>query len=114
MFPLSPTIFGIYIGNLEDYLEEVGCARMKMEGLIIILLLYANDVVLLTKRTFDLDKQHKIVEDFCTNFGMYINTNKTNVIIIKFKLIMYPNFVYDNNLEEVHSYNILELIFITS
>ena len=40
--------------------------------------------------------------------GMTVNTNKTKVMIIKFKKDTYTNFVYDNsNLEELSSYKYL-------
>ena len=38
-FPLSPTIFGIYIDKLEGCLEEAGCAATILAGIVIILLL---------------------------------------------------------------------------
>ena len=43
---------------------------------------------------------------------MNVNTDKTNVIIIKFKKITYTNFECDNNsLEEVTSYKYLIIDF---
>jgi hypothetical protein len=40
--------------------------------------------------------------------GMTVNTDKTKVLIIKYKRITYDTFVYDNNsLEEVPSYKYL-------
>ena len=34
-FPLSPTLFGIYINKLEGCLEEAGCAGTILAGIII-------------------------------------------------------------------------------
>ena len=56
-FSLSPTLFGIYIDKLEFCLEEASCASTFLAGIVIILLLYAYDIVLLARCPFDLDKQ---------------------------------------------------------
>ena len=48
-FPFSPTLFGIYIDKLEVCLEEEGCAGTFLVGIVIILLLYADDIVLLAR-----------------------------------------------------------------
>ena len=107
-FPLSPTLFGIYIDKLEDCLEEVGCAGTILAGIVIILLLYADDIVLLRRCTSDLDKQLILLKEFCSTMGMIVNTDKTKVMIIKYKKDTYTNFMYNNsNLEEVSSYKYL-------
>ena len=58
-FPLSPTLFGIYI-KLEGYLEEARCAGTILAGIVIVILLYADDIVLLARCPSDLDKQLRI------------------------------------------------------
>ena len=58
---------------------------------------------------FDFNKQLRTLEDFFSNMGMIVNTNKTKVMILKSK-DTYANFVYDNNnLEEVSSYKYLRI-----
>ena len=54
--PLSPTLFGISIDKLEGCLEEAGYAGTILAGIVIILLLYADDIVLLARCSSDLDK----------------------------------------------------------
>jgi hypothetical protein len=76
--PLSPTIFGIYID------EEASCVNPNIAGIIIILLC-ANDIVLMVRSPCDLDKQLKNLKEFCSSTVMPINTNKTKVMIIKSK-----------------------------
>jgi hypothetical protein len=106
--PLSPTLFNIYIDKLEDCLEDAGCVGPTLVSIVIILLLYANDIVLMEKIPYDLGKKLIILKDFFSSMGMTMNTNKTKVMIIKSKRITYNTFVYDNNsLEEVPSYKYL-------
>jgi hypothetical protein len=105
---LSPTLFGIYIDRLEDCLEKAGCVSPTLTGIVINLLLYANDIVLMEMSPHDLENQLRILKDFCSNMGMSVNTDKTKVMIIKPNKITYDTFVYDNNnLEEVTSYKYL-------
>jgi hypothetical protein len=55
--PLSPTIFGIYIDKLEDYLEKEGGVGPTLTGIVINLLIYASDIVLMEKSPHDLENQ---------------------------------------------------------
>jgi hypothetical protein len=106
--PLSPTLFGIYIDKLEDCLEKAGCVSSTLTGIVINLLIYADDIVLMERSSHDLENQLRILKDFCSNMGMTVNTDKTKVMIIKSNKIPYDTFLYDNNnLEEVTSYKYL-------
>jgi len=61
---MSPTLFGIYIGNLEGCLEEVGCVGVISIGTIIMILLYSNDIVLIERSPYVLEKEINILKDF--------------------------------------------------
>ena len=99
--PISPTLFGIYIDKLEGCLEEAGCVGTILAGIVIILLLYANDIVLLARCPSDLDKQLRLLKDFCSTMGMSVNIEKTKVMIINSKKDTSANFMYENsNLDE--------------
>ena len=88
--------------KLETCLEEVGCTGTILAGIIIILLLYADDFVLMARCYPDLDKQLRILKYFFSNMGMTVNTDKTKIMIIKSKKDTFANFIYDSrNLEEV-------------
>ena len=88
----SPTLFFIYIDKLEGCLEEADCVGTILAEIVIILLLYTDDIVLLARCLSDLDKWLILLKDFCSTKGMTINTNKKKVMIIKPK-DTYANFV---------------------
>ena len=94
---LSPTLFHMYIDELEVFLEEVGCVDTKLIGLTITLLLYAYDVVLLERNPSNLENQLQILKDFCNKSTITMNTNKTKIMIIKSRNVTYPKFVYGNH-----------------
>jgi hypothetical protein len=75
-YPLSPTFFDIYIDKLEDCLEDAGCVGLTLASIVIILLIYVDDIVLMEKSPYDLGKQLVILKDFCTSMGMTVNTEK--------------------------------------
>ena len=108
--PLSFIIFRIYIHKLEKCLQEASCADIILVGIVIILLLYVDDIVLMARCPSDLDKQLIILKYFFSNMGMTVNMNKKKIMIIKSKKDTYANFIYDNrNLEEVTSYKYLRI-----
>jgi hypothetical protein len=86
-------------------LEDAGCVGPTLASIVIILLLYVDDIVLMVKSPYDLGKHLITLKDFRSSMGMNMNTDKTKVVIIQFKRITYNTFVYDNNsLAEVPSY----------
>ena len=104
---MSPTLFGIYIDKLEECLEKEGCVRPTLTGIVINLLIYANDIIIMARSPRDLENELRILKDFFSNMGMTVNSDKTKVMIIKSNKIPYDTFIYDNNLEEVTSYKYL-------
>ena len=58
--------------KLEKCLEEAGCAGTILAGIIIILLLYDDDIVLMKRCPYDLDKQLRIIKYFFSNMGMTV------------------------------------------
>jgi hypothetical protein len=49
---LSPTLFDIYINKLEDCLEDARCVGPTLVSIVILLLLYVDDIVLTTKSPY--------------------------------------------------------------
>jgi hypothetical protein len=89
-------------------LEAIGYVGPTLASIVIILLLYADVIVLIERNTYDLSNQLKILKEFFSSTCMTVNNDKTKVMIIKSNKITYDNFVYDNNiLEEVYSYKYL-------
>ena len=58
---------------------------MILAGIVIILLLYAHDIVILARFPSDLDKKLRLLKDLFSTMGITVNTNKTKIMIIKSK-----------------------------
>ena len=69
VFEPLPYPFGIYIDKLERCLEEASCIDKILDGIVIILLFYDNDIVLMAMCHFDLDKQLRIIKYFFSSMG---------------------------------------------
>jgi hypothetical protein len=79
--PLSPTLFGLYI----DHLEEFWAMKQKssLSDRRPRLLLYADDIVLLGYSAAELQSLLNLLDEFCTQVGLRVNRNKTQVVIFR-------------------------------
>lgn len=81
--PLSPTLFGIYIYELEDFLRDCiqdgdGCL---LHQVLISILLFADDVALLASSLEGLQLQLDALALFCDFRQLTVNLGKTKVMI---------------------------------
>ena len=78
--PLSPTLFGLCIDKLEymvqEYVEQEGIEKVGIGNMVMMLLLYTDDVVLLAHTILlahtleDAQKRMMVLEAFCTQSGL--------------------------------------------
>ena len=68
---------------------SIDCSGTTLVGIVIILLLYTNDIVLMEKSLYDLDKKLSVFTDFFSSMGMLVNIGKTMVMTIESKNITY-------------------------
>jgi hypothetical protein len=81
--PLSPTLFRIYIDELESFLHEHiqegdGCL---LHQVLISLLLFVDDLVLLASTPKGLQRQINALANFCDLRQLMVNLGKTKVLI---------------------------------
>ena len=61
--------------------EGINCPTITQTT--ILLLMYADDVVLVSRTEEDTNKLMKVLEDFCKLSGLRVNTNKTKAMLSK-------------------------------
>ena len=76
---LSPTLFGLYINDLVNSLKE-GSQGITIEELVIVCLLYADDLVLISESEEDLQNMLNIVHDWCLKWRMKVNVSKSKIV----------------------------------
>jgi hypothetical protein len=111
--PLSPTLFGLYIDKIEEWLNSQGGDGIHLGKFVIRLLLYADDLILIAKSTLGLQEHLCSLEHFCRRVGMQVNISKTKVVVFsnKRKHNQHKFYFEGNILEEVADYKYLGIDF---
>lgn len=80
---LSPFLFAMYINDLEKELEENGVNGIDIGMIKILLLLYADDIVLFGDSPGELQKSLSVLEVYCRRWCLNVNINKTKIIVFR-------------------------------
>ena len=85
--PASPLLFGLYLCAIEGYLvgqvtELHGVPDgPSLAGQVILLLLFADDLVLVSQTECGLQSQLNALHAFCENKGLTVNLAKTKAVV---------------------------------
>ncbi|MCO5572471.1 hypothetical protein L7F22_026226 [Adiantum nelumboides] len=84
--PLSPTLFGLLIDELEhlvlEFMQQEVIKEVMIGNAMIMLLCYADDVVLLAHSLEDAQKLMIALENICLHSGLIVNGSKTTVMLV--------------------------------
>ena len=75
--PLSPTLFGIYVDEIADYIDRIGDKGAQLAGTWIPLLLYADDIVLISDSPEGMQRHLDTLHTFSQESGLSVNMSKT-------------------------------------
>ena len=83
--PLSPTLFGLYIDELEELIAKYN-KHKEIDGpavgkYTLLILLYADDVILMTQTPKGMTNLLELLRDFCDRSGLTVNVAKTKMVI---------------------------------
>ena len=76
---LSPTLFSIFINDLAISLKNLNLG-VKFGELTIPILMYADDVAIISDNKDQLQTMLNLVDTWCKQWGMNVNMSKTKVI----------------------------------
>ncbi len=79
--PLSPTR---YVDGLEKHvLESADINAPTLLRVMVLLLLYADDLILMSERASGLQKQLDALASFCEQRQLTVNLSKTKVVVFE-------------------------------
>lgn len=81
--PLSPTLFGLCIDQIENFLPQLEGDEPAIGMLTLLMLIYADDVALFAHNITALQKLVDAIHVFCENVGLSINVDKTKFMIVR-------------------------------
>ena len=96
---LSPTLFTAYINEIERLMNVVDEMGVYLNGVKVSVIMYADDLVLISKTKHGLQLGMNALYEFCSANTLRVNTNKREVMYVsKRKHASLPVIHYNNNL----------------
>jgi hypothetical protein len=116
---LSPILFSLYLNDLQSYLEGNGAVGIELDDVFsdeiwlkLLILLYADDTVIVSDNPSDFQNILNNFNEYCDQWKLKVNLNKTKVIIFGCRNRNNYNFTLgEHNLENTDSYHYLGLTF---
>ena len=114
--PLSPTLFGMYIDEVSDYIDREGDRGAQLARTWIPLLLYADDIVLIAESPNGMQRQLDVLQKFAEESGLSVNLGKTKIMVFnttpQWVRRSAPKFTYgQDNVEYTDAYTYLGVVF---
>jgi hypothetical protein len=73
----------MYINDLEDTFILKGFKGIDLGTLTLFLLLYADDIAFISETKEDLQKGLNNLKDYCDEWKLKLNLNKTKILVFK-------------------------------
>ena len=112
--PLSATLFGLFVDGLEQHLmDTLGHDVPSLSGLLVPLLLYADDLTIMSTTPAGLQRHINALQLFCEQRQLMITVNLTKTKVVTFgSRARCQTFTFNGNeVERVQSYKYLGFEF---
>jgi hypothetical protein len=112
---LSPWLFNIFINEIPHLLSKSNVNPVMLGNKEIPILMYADDMVLLSGSACGLQRSLGVLHNFCNKWKLRVNEKKTQVLIFNCKKKTQYSFKFGNfMLKNTDSYNYLGITFTPS
>jgi hypothetical protein len=83
-YPLSPLLFGLYLDALKGRLDDRECDAPALADIHIWLLLFVDDLALMSESEVELQQQLDALQQFCAEHGLTMNVKKIKVMVFNY------------------------------
>jgi len=80
---LSPKLFTLFLDDLVEILYLSGSRGIKINLIEIIILLFADDMIIMATNHVDLQRQINILVKYFKEYELKVNLNKTKVVVFR-------------------------------
>ena len=80
---LSPLLFSLFINDIEAYLNNSTYSGIRISGINISCLIYADDLVVLSTNPICLQKLLNALNDYCNENDLTINMDKSKTMVFR-------------------------------
>ena len=111
---ISPILFSFFVEDLELFLQDDQNSGLSLDAVTFILMLFADDMVVLGKDKDDLQRSLNLLEKYCDKWGLTVNTEKTKIMVFRNKGGLRNNEIWTYKgmpLEVVNDFNYLGTVF---
>ena len=109
---LSPLLFCLFINDLPDFFQNVETHAPSIGMSEVKMLIYADDVVLVSQTGVGLQRGLKRIEEYSQKYGLKVNVEKTKIVVFKSGKKRGNKFWYaGEKVEIVSTFKYLGLIF---
>ena len=114
---LSPFLFSMYLNDLQDFLKNDPYIGIHIYHFFMILILFADDMVLFSDNRFGLQRGLDKFHEYCNDWGLEVNVEKTKCLVFKNggrKNRLDKWYYNGNEIETVSEFKYLGFIFSSS
>ena len=111
---MSPVLVSLFLNDLESYLKDANNTGVTVESLVLIMLLFADDMAILGNSPNELQHHIDQLHVYCQKWGIEVNSSKTKVMVFRKRggIKQEEKWSYDGaNLEVVDTFNYLGNVF---
>ena len=96
---LSPILFDLFVNDIKDIFDNSLCQQLNIYQLTLNNLLYADDIVLLSETSSELQNCNDNLQQCCHKWKFTVNIKKAKkkIIVVKRKLAMANSFAFNGN-----------------
>ena len=75
----------LFLEDLELYLQKRAESGLLIYDIVLILLLFTDDMVILGKSPDELQYHLDLLHTYCNSWGLEVNTEKTKIMVFRYR-----------------------------